>query len=210
VAWQGRQLAALCSERFDRLPTPQGGAAQSVPFASFGSVLHSGNPARYLDRTDARMDDLPQLLRVASSQPAQDAQALYLRYLLALLTGNGDAHLDNWGMVGAWPHARLSPVYDPAPMRAFGYNCLSALGLGAHNVDWTLGYVPPDLAQRLADFAKNLGLRSDTAAKLHRSALKATSDYAREVHTAWNAGNPEPMTVFLHRVEQVRIAFASA
>lgn len=206
VEWQGRSLAALCSERFDRQPTPQGGALASIAFASFATVLHSGNPNRYFDRTDARMDDLPQLLRVASCQPAQDAQALFLRYLLALLTGNGDAHLDNWGMLGAWPQARLSPVYDPAPMRAFGYNCLSALGLGVGNVDWTLGYVPPDLALRLADFAKQLGLRSDTAAKLRLKALVATQDYALEASAAWNARNPEPLAVFLHRIEQVRLA----
>ncbi len=206
VDWQGRSLAALCSERFDRRPTPQGGAQASIAFASFATVLHSGNPKRYLDRTDARMDDLPQLLRVVSCQPAQDAQALFLRYLLALLTGNGDAHLDNWGMLGAWPQARLSPVYDPAPMRAFGYNCLSALGLGSGNVDWTLGYVPPDLAKRLADFAKQLGLRSDTAAKLRLTALAATQDYASGTREAWSARNPEPLAVFLHRIEQVRLA----
>ena len=206
VAWQGRSLAALCSERFDRQPTPQGGVPASLAFASFATVLHSGNPHRYLDRTDARMDDLPQLLRIVSCQPAQDAQALFLRYLLALLTGNGDAHLDNWGMLGAWPQAQLSPVYDPAPMRAFGYNSLSALGLGASNVDWALGYVPPDLALRLADFAKQLGLRSDTAAKLRLKALAATQDYASDARGVWNARNPEPLAVFLHRIEQVRLA----
>jgi serine/threonine-protein kinase HipA len=205
VLLNGRQLTALCSARFDR-----SAASLAVPFASFAAVLHSGNPSKYLHRTDARMDDLPQLLRVVSSQPAQDAQSLYLRYVLALLTGNGDAHLDNWGMLGAYPNAVLSPVYDPAPMRAFGYNCVSALPLGAADHDWTAGYLPSNLAQRLSDWAKALGLRADTANKLSRRALAVVGHYPAQLQALWHPQNPESCEVFLHRIGQVRTQIAQS
>jgi serine/threonine-protein kinase HipA len=207
VVLNGRTLTALCSERFDRSALPAG---LPQPFASFAAVLHSGNPSKYLHRTDARMDDLPQLLRAVSSQPAQDAQALYLRYLLALLTGNGDAHLDNWGMLGTYPNAVLSPVYDPAPMRAFGYNCVSALPLGAADHDWTAGYLPSHLAQRLGDWAKALGLRADTAKKLTQRAFAALDSYPAQVQALWHSQNPEPCEVFLHRIAQVRAQIAQS
>jgi serine/threonine-protein kinase HipA len=201
VSLNGRQLTALCSERFDRSDLPAG---LPLPFASFAAVLHSGNPSKYLHRTDAKMDDLPQLLRVVSNQPAKDAQALYLRYVLALLTGNGDAHLDNWGMLGTYPNAVLSPVYDPAPMRAFGFNCVSALPLGAADHDWTAGYLPSNLAQRLADWAKALGLRADTVKKLTLRGLIVTQTYPAQVQALWHPQNPESCEVFLHRIAQVR------
>jgi serine/threonine-protein kinase HipA len=205
VSLNGRSLTALCSARFDR-----NAASLAVPFASFATVLHSGTPSKYLHRTDARMDDLPQLLRVVSSQPAQDAQSLYLRYVLALLTGNGDAHLDNWGMLGTYPNAVLSPVYDPAPMRAFGYSCVSALPLGAADHDWTAGYLPSNLAARLGDWAKALGLRADTANKLNRRALAAVDDYPVQLQALWHPQNPESCEVFLHRIEQVRAQIAQS
>lgn len=38
---------------------------------------------------------------------------------MALLTGNGDRHLDNLALLGGARDARLAPVYDPVPMRAW-------------------------------------------------------------------------------------------
>ena len=39
--------------------------------------------------------------------------------LLALMTGSGDPHLENLGLLGGFDRARLAPVFDPAPMRAW-------------------------------------------------------------------------------------------
>lgn len=87
------------------------------------------------------------------------------RFVLAILTGNGDMHTENMAIVGGAGECRLSPVFDPAPMRAYrgraSHNILSALPFNhigdvvqeTYRPYASSGKTPPDLGRHLVDFA---------------------------------------------------------
>ena len=50
---------------------------------------------------------------------------------MALLTGNGDLHLENLSIIDRGEGPCFSPVYDPTPMRAYSiHNMLSVMPFG--------------------------------------------------------------------------------
>lgn len=172
----------LLSRRFDRHD------GVPVSMTSVYALLAERDPAKVRCNTDARAEDVLSLLQSVQQAPQVDA---YRRFVLSLLTGNGDLHLENMAVLGDDFAARLSPVYDPAPMRAYrgrpNYDLLSALPFaGIGGVQPAVGYreyadsgaIPPDLRERVLALgaAAGLGLRQ-ASAELARC-LAATEGYA--------------------------------
>jgi serine/threonine-protein kinase HipA len=121
-------LHFLAIERFDQhgdLP---------LPMESLFSVIATGDH-HFRETGDILLDELGNVLaRLGEviNLAADTGEQLYLRILMALLTGNGDLHLDNIALLGGVSDCRLSPVYDPAPMRAWPrHNLLSAIPFDA-------------------------------------------------------------------------------
>jgi len=117
-------LRLLAIERFDQ---SNGGV---LPMESLFSIIAMGNHD-FRETGDILLEEIPGVLstlgRVASLRSGT-AEALYRRFLMALLTGNGDMHLDNIALIGGVDGCRLSPLYDPAPMRAWPrHNLVSAI-----------------------------------------------------------------------------------
>lgn len=108
-------LRMLAVERFDQ--TGEG----ILPMESLFSIIAMGNHD-FRETADVLLEEIPailsQLTRVARLDPGT-GEELYRRLLMALFTGNGDMHLDNIALLGGLDGCRLSPVYDPAPMRAW-------------------------------------------------------------------------------------------
>jgi serine/threonine-protein kinase HipA len=109
----GLQLLAI--ERFDR------DNGKPIPMESLFSVIATGDH-HFRETGDILLDELggilDRLADVATLNKDSNEQ-LYRRILMALLTGNGDLHLDNIALLGGLDDCRLSPVYDPSPMRAW-------------------------------------------------------------------------------------------
>lgn len=108
-------LHFLAIERFDRE------GSNPVPMESLFSVIATGD--HYFRETgDILLDELGGIitnLRQVATLPSDTEEQLYRRFLMALLTGNGDLHLDNIALLGGLSDCRLTPIYDPAPMRAW-------------------------------------------------------------------------------------------
>jgi hypothetical protein len=65
------------------------------------------------------------------SDLADAKRHLLKRLLLAMLTGNGDMHLENLSILDDGTRRAFSPVYDPTPMRAYSiHNALCAMPFG--------------------------------------------------------------------------------
>ncbi len=116
--WRANQaeMAFLAVERFDRdkgLP---------VPLESLHALLVMGR-RDYLATADITLaalgQTLPRLATVACLNVKTTQETVFRRMVLAFLTGNGDLHLENLSLLGGARDARLAPVYDPAPMRAW-------------------------------------------------------------------------------------------
>lgn len=172
-------LRFLAVERFDR----QGGAPR--PMESLFSVIATGDHA-FRENGDLLLDELGAIIERLSEVarlPADTNEQLYRRLLMALLTGNGDLHLDNLALVGGLDHCRLSPVYDPAPMRAWPrHNLISAIPFDP------AGY--PDHGAFYARLGQAFGLTPGDARTCIATALEATADYPERVLAL--AQVPEP------------------
>jgi serine/threonine-protein kinase HipA len=170
-------LPALAIARFDR-----DARGLPLPLESLYSVLAAG--ARDIERnTDGSLDRIARVINLADPLLIPDKKAarvhLFRRLLLALLTGNGDLHLDNLSLRGAAGEARFSPVYDPTPMRAYSmHDMLCAVPFGGY------GEVESDndpLLDACATFAANLGLPRAAVQENAAQLLAASADYPERI-----------------------------
>jgi serine/threonine-protein kinase HipA len=164
------ELHFLAVERFDRV------ADKPIPMESLFSVIAMGDH-HFRETGDILLEELGAILerlgQVVTLQ--QDTrEQLYRRILMALLTGNGDLHLDNIALLGGVSDCRLAPVYDPAPMRAWP----------RHNLVSAIPFDPAAYTDHGAYFVA-LGRRFGLSAKLSQQciqeALAATALYPDQV-----------------------------
>jgi len=170
-------LPALAIERFDR-----DAEGKPVPVESLYSILAAG--ARDIVRhTDGSLDRIANVIDLADPLLISEKKIarlhLFRRVLLALLTGNGDLHLDNLSLLGSAGVARFSPVYDPAPMRAYSmHNMLCAVPFGGY------GEEPADgdpLVKACQNFARKLSLNKADIQENVGQLLALTIDYPGRV-----------------------------
>jgi serine/threonine-protein kinase HipA len=175
VPWHKRlddeDLHFLAVERFDR-----SAEGLPVPMESLFSVIATGDHKfretgdMFLEELGGKLDRLSQVANLAPDTNEQ----LYRRILMALLTGNGDLHLDNVSLLGGLADCRLSPIYDPAPMRAWP----------RHDLVSAIPYNPEGYADRGAifvEFGSSFGLSDRQTQECIHDALAATSSYAERV-----------------------------
>jgi len=159
-------LHFLAVDRFDRE------AGLPIPMESLFSVIASGNHEFretgdiFLDELGGVFDQLQSFTRL----PGDTAEQFYRRVLMALLTGNGDLHLDNIAILGGIDDCRLSPIYDPAPMRAWPrHNLVSTIPFDAG------AYT--DHGEYFVQLGRLLGLSNTQTSQCIDDALSATDKY---------------------------------
>jgi serine/threonine-protein kinase HipA len=110
-------MRVLAIKRFDRSSD-----GYPIPMESFFSVFAIGDKY-FQSNQDTDLEEMAhriaRLGKVANLDVRATQQELYRRIIVALFTGNGDLHLENLSFLGGAEDVRLSPVYDPAPMRAW-------------------------------------------------------------------------------------------
>lgn len=163
-------LHFLAVERFDRVD------GIPVPMESLFSVIATGDH-HFRETGDILLDELGgiiarlgQVARLEKDTP----ELLYRRILMALLTGNGDLHLENIALLGGLTDCRLAPVYDPAPMRAWPrHNLISAIPFEPSEYE--------DHGAFFVDLGRSYGLSAGKVQQCIHAALDATSSYAERV-----------------------------
>jgi serine/threonine-protein kinase HipA len=170
-------LPALAIERFDR-----DREGKPRPLESLYSILAAG--AKDIVRhTDGSLDRVGKVIDLADPLLIREKKSARLhllrRLLLALLTGNGDLHLENLSLLGGAGEARFSPVYDPAPMRAYSmHNMLCAVPFGGYGEQRGEG---DPLVTACLKFAHNLGLTKTDLQEQLSDLLLLTADYPARV-----------------------------
>ena len=164
------ELHFLAVERFDLH------GDQPVPMESLFSVIATGNHG-FRETGDILLDELGDIFEKLGQVAAMEKdtqEQLYRRLLMALLTGNGDLHLDNISLLGGLSGCRLAPVYDPAPMRAWPrHNLVSAIPFDASRY--------ADHGAFYAGLGKSFGLPADKAQQCIHDAFEATSSYSERI-----------------------------
>jgi serine/threonine-protein kinase HipA len=163
-------LHFLAIERFDQLDH------RPVPMESLFSVIATGNHL-FRETGDILLDELGDIFKHLEQVAAlkdDTAEQLYRRLLMALLTGNGDLHLDNIAVLGGLSDCRLAPVYDPAPMRAWPrHNLVSAIPFDPSGYD--------DHGAFFIDLGQSFGLAADKVFQCIHDAFDATSSCGERV-----------------------------
>ena len=145
---------------------------------SLFSLIATGDH-QFRETGDILLDELGSIiarLRDVASLPADTGEQLYLRILMALLTGNGDLHLDNLALLGGLDDCRLAPVYDPAPMRAWP----------RHNLVSAIPFDPAPYADHGAYFValgRAFGLSKAKTQHSMENALSSTASYTERLMT---------------------------
>ena len=173
-------IPALAIERFDR-------DAVHLPVftESLYAVLASGdasvtnNHSYSYDRIGRAFDRSPITL---VSDPVEAKRHLLQRFVLALLTGNGDLHLENLSIIDGGAGPCFSPVYDPTPMRAYSiHNMLAVMPFGAYGEPAGTRAEPVGLVEALVNFTHNLGIGRSVLREVVSATLEATRDYSQRV-----------------------------
>jgi serine/threonine-protein kinase HipA len=110
-------LQVLAVERFDRTTD-----ALPIPFESLLTIF-AGGSVNVASTSDLELTEvagwIKKLAKLCSLDVQRTLQGVFRRIAVALMTGNGDLHLDNLGLLGGYKGAALAPIFDPAPMRAW-------------------------------------------------------------------------------------------
>lgn len=166
------EMEFLAVERFDRR------AGLPLPLESLYALLAMGR-RDFLSSADLTLDELgqtlPKLAAVAALDVKATQEAIFRRMVLALFTGNGDLHLENLSLLGGARDARLAPVYDPAPMRAWARHDLRF----AVPIDFDPAH--GGVAGNLIALAPAFGMKPAKAREIIASLLEQTRDYPERV-----------------------------
>ena len=163
-------LRMLAIERFDQAN------GSVLPMESLFSIIAMGNH-EFRETGDILLDEIPDILSAlgeVTNLSSGTGEELYRRLLMALLTGNGDMHLDNIALIGGTNNCRLSPIYDPAPMRAWP----------RHNLVSAIPFDPEDYPNHAAFFValgRVFKLSKLTVRRCIQEALEATDSYIEQV-----------------------------
>lgn len=176
----------LLVERFDRrngLPVPLESAFSALNVAFAGKVRTSWTETGKTPSLEMLGALLTRMDPPISICPKEDAAELYGRLCLAFLTGNGDTHLENFAFLGARGERRLSPVFDPAPMRGYmGHRMFTSVAFGGlDSRQICRGATDPNVGGAFVGLAKAFGLRAAKAEEIFRHCRKKTADYPDRV-----------------------------
>jgi serine/threonine-protein kinase HipA len=196
-----KEMPALAVERFDR-------DADNAPVftETLFSVLSSG--ASISDPYDYRYDLIAKSLDTSAVQIVSQVQEsrlhLFKRFVMSLLTGNGDLHLENLSITQQDNVRAFTAVYDPAPMRAYSqHDMLSVMPFGDYGETPADVSEPVGFADAITRFAKTCGLNKTQQQDVVNDLLAVTTSYEARVN-ALETVPDENKERLISRVRDVR------
>ena len=197
-------MPALAVERFDRDQNNN-----PLYTESLYSILASGAPLT--NNFDYQYDLIAEAIDKSAvkivSDPVKAKEHLFKRLILALLTGNGDLHLENLSIYekhGADTRRGFTPVYDPTPMRAYSqHDLLSVMPFGNYGELVDKQETPIKLVEAVKRFANRSGISDNRRQELVQELLASSQDYNDRVAELKTVPD-ENKTRLIKRVAEVR------
>ena len=202
-----KDMPALAIERFDR-------DANNRPVftESLFSILASGVPL--LNHYDYRYDNIARAIDTSAVTIATQGSLaklhLFKRFVLAILSGNGDLHLENLTIIERNGERDFTPVYDPAPMRAYSqHDMLSVMPFGDYGELLDGHDKPVGFNEAIARFAKACGLNKLQSEEVIHALLTVTQSYAAHVSQLKTVPDVNKERL-IKRIEEVRSMLGGA
>lgn len=156
-------LQGLLVSRFDRVGSGPASAPVRLALEDAAQVLGILPAAKY----SVTSEQVVQALAGVATAPLIAVRNLYLQFVFAWLTGNGDLHAKNVSVLeqadGSWA---VSPVYDVPSTLVYGDNSM-ALSLDGRTTKLR--------ARHWAAFADSIGLNQKSASSANRLAVGAAA-----------------------------------
>ena len=201
--WQCKfkDMPALAVERFDR-------DRYNAPVftESLYSILASGAPLtdHYSYRYDFIAGAIDTSAVSIASNHTEAKSHLFKRFLISILTGNGDMHLENLSIIESDGVRGFTPIYDPTPMRAYSqHDMLSVMPFGDYGEIPEGKSEPVSFKKAINRFAKTCGLSKTERNETINDALKITRSFAERVNTLKTVPD-ENKERLINRVNDVR------
>ncbi|WP_308198276.1 type II toxin-antitoxin system HipA family toxin [Arthrobacter rhizosphaerae] len=154
-------LPGLLVQRFDRIRSPDGSWVR-LPFEDGTQVLGMPPASKYAVNSE---DVALALMRICQA-PIVAGRNLYLQFVFAWLTGNGDLHAKNVAILGGSRGFVMAPIYDIPCTLVYGDDSL-ALPVSGKTKNLK--------AKHWAELAAAIGLPARAAASANRLAMTAAS-----------------------------------
>ena len=174
-----KDMPALAIERFDRDDNNA-----PVFTETLFSILASGTSVN--SHYDYRYDLIAKAIDTSAvdiaTQHADAKLHLFKRFILAVLTGNGDLHLENLSIIEQEGLRQFTSIYDPAPMRAYSqHDMLSVMPFGDYAEMPDGADEPVSFKTAISRFAKSCGLNTTQTDDVIHGMLAVTQDYADRI-----------------------------
>ena len=135
---------------------------------------------------------------------------IFKRFILSLLTGNGDLHLENLSVIKTQSQFGFTPVYDPTPMRAYSlHNMLSVMPFGNYGDLMKGQNEPVGLNQAIRNLANNLNIKKSVTKRIIEEALAVTKNYTDRVEliTSLPASNKNNLINIVNKLRKTLVIF---
>jgi serine/threonine-protein kinase HipA len=172
-------VPALAVRRFDRDANRHTCFIESLySILASGDRSVTGNNSYTYDRIGRAIDRSP--IDIVSDREA-GKRHLFSRLVLAILTGNGDLHMENLSVSRIDNKLAFTPVYDPAPMRAYSiHNMLAAMPFGNYGEAGADEHIV-GLNEALMNLAGNFGISKHDRENIIQRMLHATGNFAERI-----------------------------
>lgn len=196
-----KDMPALAIERFDR-----DSKNRPVFTETLFSILASG--ASINSHYDYRYDLIAQAIDTSAvtiaTRHAEANRHLFKRFIMSILTGNGDLHLENLSITASLEGRRFTSVYDPAPMRAYSqHDMLSVMPFGDYGELLDGRDEPVGFDEAISRFARACGLNKTQLDEIIHTLLANTSNYAERVGKLETVPDENKQRLITH-VDEVR------
>ncbi|MCK5665747.1 MAG: HipA domain-containing protein, partial [Thiotrichaceae bacterium] len=178
-------IKSLAVERFDRDKNNKPLFMESVySLLASGSLSISHHYSATYDFIAKALDNK----KIEITRDAKEAKEYLLkRLVLAMLTGNGDLHLENLSFLEQESENKdrleFSPVYDPTPMRAYNrHNMLTPPEMTFGHYGDVLDGEVIGLEKGLYRFSKNLKINTNQYHKIIADCLLTTRTYEQKIN----------------------------
>lgn len=195
-------LPALAIERFDR------DASHAPVFTETLYSIFASGLTDMLNHYDYNYDNIAKAIDTSPVRIASDTvaakQHLFACFIMSLITGNGDLHLENLSIIIHNGIRQFTPIYDPTPMRAYSrHDMLSVMPFGDYG-DIPAGHSKPvGLIEAIKRFSQSCGITQKYFKQRVAELLDITADYESRIGHCQSVPD-ENKARLIHRITEAR------
>lgn len=199
-------MPALAIERFDR------DASHAPVFTETLYSIFASGLTDMVNHYDYSYDNIAKAIDTSPVRIVSDTVAakehLFACFIMSLITGNGDLHLENLSIIIKDGIRQFTPIYDPTPMRAYSqHDMLSVMPFGDYGDIPDGRSEPIRLVEAIKRFSHHCGITHKHFNERVTELLSVTADYESRISHCQSVPD-ENKERLIHRITEARAALS--